>query len=73
MSNTQLEEMLAGQPPDVQDEIIRHQHRGAADRPPGRAPGPAARRRSLGLLNSFRMLRVPEPKPSAAAEGMALG
>jgi hypothetical protein len=27
----------------------------------------------LGLLNSFRMLRIPEPKPSAAAEGMAFG
>ena len=27
----------------------------------------------LGLLNSFRMLRLPEPKPSAAAEGMVFG
>jgi hypothetical protein len=27
----------------------------------------------LVLLNSFRMLRLPEPKPSGAAEGLALG
>ena len=26
-----------------------------------------------GLLNSFRMMRLPDPKPSAAVEGMALG
>jgi hypothetical protein len=25
----------------------------------------------LGLLNSLRMRRLPDPKPSAAAEGMA--
>ena len=27
----------------------------------------------LGLLNSFRMMRLPDPAPSSAAEGMALG
>jgi hypothetical protein len=27
----------------------------------------------LGFLNSFRMIRLPEPKPSAAAEAAALG
>ena len=27
----------------------------------------------LGLLNSFRMVRIPEPKPSSSLEGMALG
>ena len=26
----------------------------------------------LGLLNAFRMMRVPDPEPSSAAEGMAL-
>jgi hypothetical protein len=26
-----------------------------------------------GLLNSFRMLRLPDPRPSPAAEGLALG
>ena len=27
----------------------------------------------LGLVNSFRMMRLPDPRPSSAAEGMALG
>ena len=27
----------------------------------------------LGLLNSFRMMRLPDPTPSSAVEGMALG
>jgi hypothetical protein len=27
----------------------------------------------LGLFNSFRMLRLPDPKPSGSLEGMALG
>jgi hypothetical protein len=27
----------------------------------------------LGLLNSFRMVRLPDPAPSDAAEGMVLG
>ena len=27
----------------------------------------------IGLLNSFRMMRLPDPAPSSAAEGMALG
>ena len=26
-----------------------------------------------GLVNSFRMMRIPEPEPSSAAEGMVLG
>ena len=27
----------------------------------------------LGFANAFRMVRTPEPKPSAATEGMLLG
>ena len=27
----------------------------------------------LGLLNAFRMMRLPDPKPSEAAEAMVLG
>ncbi len=27
----------------------------------------------LGLLNGFRMTRLPDPKPSSAAEGMLMG
>ncbi|HSD02746.1 MAG TPA: MFS transporter, partial [Gaiellales bacterium] len=72
MTNTQLEKQLAGQPSDVQDEIVdintdaRHRALQVALLIPTIAA-------LLGLLNSFRMLREPEPTPSAAAEGMALG
>jgi hypothetical protein len=70
--NTQLQELLAGQPQQVQDEII---HINADARPLALqmallVPILAG---LLGLLNSFRMLRLPEPKPSGAVEGMALG
>ena len=44
MSNTQLEELLAGQPPAVQDEIIRINTDAQADRPSGGAAHPAPRR-----------------------------
>jgi EmrB/QacA subfamily drug resistance transporter len=72
MSNTQLDQLLDGQPEDVQDEIIRI--------------NTEARPRALqfallvpilagliGLVNSFRMMRLPEPTPSASIEGMVLG
>jgi MFS family permease len=72
MSNTQLEELLAGQPEAIEDEIIRI--------------NTDARPRSLqvallvpllagliGLITAFRMVRLPEPKPSANIEGLTLG
>ena len=72
MSNTQLEEQLAGQPPAIQDEVIEINTdvRPRALQVALIIPILAG---LLGLLNSFRMLRIPEPKPSAAAEGMAFG
>jgi EmrB/QacA subfamily drug resistance transporter len=72
MTNTQLEKQVAGQPADVQDEIvdINTDARPRALQVALLVPAIAA---LLGLLNSFRMLREPEPKPSAAAEGMVLG
>ncbi len=72
MSNTQLEQIVAGEPPDVQNAIIdiNTDARDIALQVALLIPLLAA---LAGLLNSFRMLRVPEPKPSAAAEGMALG
>jgi hypothetical protein len=72
MTNTQLEKQLAGQPADVQDEIvdINTDARPRALQVALLVPAIAA---LLGLLNSFRMLREPEPTPSAAAEGMVLG
>jgi hypothetical protein len=72
MSNTQLDKLLAGQPQDVQDEIIaiNTDARPLALQVALLIPLLAG---LLGLANSFRMLRLPDPAPSAAAEGMALG
>ena len=72
MTNTQLEEQLAGQPADVQTEIIRI----------NTDARPLALQIALlipilagvgGLANSFRMRRQPDPAPSNSSEGMALG
>jgi EmrB/QacA subfamily drug resistance transporter len=71
MSNTQLEQLLVGQPPAIQEEIIRintdARHLGlqAALIVPVLAG-------LLGLFNAWRMRRLPDPKPSEA-EGMAFG
>ena len=71
MSDAQLEELLAGQPEVIQDEII--------------SINTDARNLGLqvallltllaalvGIANAFRMVRLPDPKPTAD-EGMALG
>jgi EmrB/QacA subfamily drug resistance transporter len=72
LSNTQLEEQLAGQPEAVQDEIIRI----------NTDARPLALQVALlipilaglaGLVNSFRMVRLPDPESSGSVEGMALG
>jgi hypothetical protein len=72
MTNAQLEEVLAGQPEATQQEIIRinTDARPLALQVALLIPILAA---LLGLLNSFRMMRLPDPSPSGAAEGMALG
>ena len=69
MSNTQLEEQLAGQPAEVQDEIIRinTDARPLSLQLALLVPILAA---ALGLLNAFRMARLPDPKPSSSLEGM---
>jgi hypothetical protein len=72
MSNTRLEEQLAGQPQATQDEIIRI--------------NTDARPRALqvallvpliagvvGLLLSFRMVRLPDITPSGSLEGLIGG
>ena len=70
ISNTQLEELLKGKPPAVQDEIIdinteaRHDALQVALIVPLLAA-------LIGFLAAFRMMRLPDPKPSEAAE-MAL-
>ena len=72
ISNTVLEELLVGQPQDVQDEIIRinTNARPLALQVALLVPLFAA---LLGLVTSFRMMRLPDPKASGAAEGIALG
>ena len=70
MSNTGLEEQLAGQPPDVKAEILRINTdvRPLALQVALLVPILAG---LLGLLNGFRMMRRPDPAPSEGA-GMAL-
>jgi len=72
VSNTNLEQLLADEPAEVQAEIIRI----------NTDARPLALQISLlvpilaaagGLLNALRMRRLPDPEPSAAAEGMVLG
>jgi hypothetical protein len=70
MTNTHLESLLKGKPPAVQDEIL---HINTQVRPRSLQialliPLIAA---LLGLLNGFRMTRLPDPEPSAAAEGVS--
>jgi MFS family permease len=71
LSNTQLEELLAGQPEEIRDEILRinTDARPLALQVALLVPLLAA---LAGLLNAFRMMRLPDLAPSAAAEGMAL-
>ena len=72
MSNTQLDQLLSSQPQEIQDEIIRI----------NTDAGPIALQIALlvpilagliGLINSFRMLRLPEPTPQADLDGVAWG
>jgi EmrB/QacA subfamily drug resistance transporter len=72
MSNTQLAQQITGQPAAVEAEVVAINH--------------DARNRSLqiallvpllaalaGLGNSFRMLRLPDQKPSSSLDGMDFG
>ena len=71
MTNTQLAELLVNQPPEIQDEIIRIN----TDARPSSLqvalliPLLAG---LIGLFNSFRMMRLPDPK-SSGAESTTLG
>jgi MFS family permease len=72
MSNSQLEQQISGQPAEVEAEVV--------------AINAEARDRSLqiallvpliagllGLANSFRMLRLPDQKPSTSLDGLDFG
>ena len=72
VSNTQLTELLEGQPEETQDEIIRI-NTDARPRALQVALLVPILAGVLGLLNSFRMMRLPDPEPSDAIEGVALG
>ena len=72
MSNTQLDELIVDQPPDVEAEIIRinTEARPIALQVALLVPLIAG---LLGSVVSFRMMRLPDIAPSAALEGLAFG
>ena len=72
MSNTALEAQLAGQPQAIQDEIIRinTEARPIALQVALLVPVLAG---VLGLLNSLRMMRLPDIKPATSVEEFAFG
>jgi MFS family permease len=72
LSNTQLEELLAGQPPAVREEIvdINTDARPRALQVALLVPLLAG---LLGLGTSFRMARLPQPSSSDPVEGLVLG
>ena len=72
MSTTQLEAMLAVQPDETAREVVRinTEARTIALQVALLVPALAA---LLGLLNSLRMMGLPDIKPSADVEGMLMG
>jgi LPXTG-motif cell wall-anchored protein len=72
MSDAQLEELLADQPAEIQEEIlsINTDARHLALQVALLVTLVSA---LIGLFNSFRMMHLPDPKPSAAVDGAALG
>ena len=72
MSDAQLQEQISGQPADVQAEITRINDT-ARDRALQAALLVPVAAGLLGLANGFRMMRLPDIKPSADVEGASLG
>jgi len=72
MSNTHLEEQLAGQPQETRDEIVRinTDARPRALQVALLVPLIAG---AIGLLLSFRMVRLPDIQPSTSLEGVLGG
>ncbi|AII06261.1 MULTISPECIES: MFS transporter [Rhodococcus] len=72
MSNTQLEQLLVDQPPEIQDEIVRinTDARPLALQVALLIPILAG---LIGVFNSFRMRRIPDPTPQNSGEGTDLG
>ncbi len=72
MTNTQLEQQLAGQPAAVQAEIIRI-NTDARPRALQVALLVPILAGLVGLFNAFRMRRLPDPAPSSSTDGVAFG
>ncbi len=73
MSDAQLDELLAGQPEDIQDEILSI-NTDARNLALQVALLVALLAALVGIVNGFRMMRLPAPAHSAAeAEAMVLG
>jgi hypothetical protein len=72
MSNSDLEPLLADEPKDVRDQIL-HINKEARDRSLQVALLVPLLASLLGLLNAFRMRRLPDPTPASSTEGVALG
>jgi EmrB/QacA subfamily drug resistance transporter len=72
MSNSQLEPLLKGVRPNVKDEILSINET-ARDHSLQIALLVPIIASLLGLLNGFRMKRLPDPVPSEAAEELAIG
>lgn len=72
MSDAQLEDLLAGQPDDVQDEILGIND-DARDRALQVALLVALLAALAGIAVAFRMMRLPDPAPSTSDQGVGLG
>ncbi|MFF2372206.1 MFS transporter [Agromyces sp. NPDC058110] len=72
MTNTGLEQLLADETPEVQEEVLRinSDSRFIALQVALLVPILAG---VLGILNGFRMRRLPDPAPNSSAEGSMLG
>ena len=71
MSDAQLEQLLVGEPEAIQDEILSI-NTDARHLALQVALLVALLASLVGVVNAFRMMRLPDPAPSTA-EGMALG
>jgi predicted MFS family arabinose efflux permease len=71
MSNTHIKQLTANQPLQVQAEIVRINTEARHDALQLALFIPLAAG-AIGLINSFRMIRLPDPKPSPAIEPAAL-
>ena len=72
MSTTALDEQISGEPPEVEAEVLAINAE-ARDRSLQVALLVPLLAALLGLGNSFRMLRLPDVKPSASLEGTGFG